>query len=80
MGDGEVGWENRHGIAENQVISSVKDSFLVFRKMIQTEKTLPLLRNVLAHLGCTALDPHGIILKANGKSFTRNISLFDIPK
>jgi hypothetical protein len=36
MGDGEVGGENRAGIAENQVFVSVKNPFLGFREIPQT--------------------------------------------
>ena len=42
MGDGEVGRENRAGIAKNQVFASVKNPFLAFREMRKTKETLPL--------------------------------------
>jgi hypothetical protein len=69
MGDGEVRRENRHGIAEDQVIASEEDPFLTFREMIQAEETSPLVYIFFAHIGQAALDPSGIVLKSDRKSF-----------
>jgi hypothetical protein len=46
MGDGEVRGENRHGIAEDKVFTSVEDSFLAFREMIQAKETSPFVHPV----------------------------------
>ncbi len=43
MGDGEVRWEDRHRIAEDQIIATVMDPFLILGKMIQTKETSPFL-------------------------------------
>jgi hypothetical protein len=71
MGDGEVRRENRHGIAEDQIIASKEDSFLTFREMIQAEETSPLVYIFFAYISQAALDPSGIVLKSDGKSFAR---------
>jgi hypothetical protein len=80
MGEGEVRRENRHGIAEDQVLASVEDPFLAFRKMIQAEVTSPLGCIFFAHLSKAALDSSGIVLEADGKSPTRDIPLPDVLK
>jgi hypothetical protein len=80
MGDGEVRRENRHGIAEDQVFVSVEDSFLVFREMIQTEKTSPPGCIFFCHTGQAALDSSGIVLEADGKSPAGEIPLSDVLK
>jgi hypothetical protein len=67
VGDGEVRRENRHGIAEDQVIVSIEDPFLAFRKMIQAEETMPLPSIFFCHIGRTALDSTGVVLEAGGK-------------
>jgi hypothetical protein len=64
MGDGEVRRENRHGIAENQVVVSVEDSLLAFRKAVQAEETSPLVSIFSSYVGQAALDSPGILLEA----------------
>ena len=71
MGNSELKRENRHGIAENQVIVSVEDPFLTFREMIQTEETLSLLSISFDPNSHTTCDPFGIVLEADGKSPAR---------
>jgi len=80
MGDGEVRRENRHGIAEDQVVASKEDSFLTFREMIQAEETSPLVYIFFAYIGQAALDSPGILLEAYGKPSARDIPLPDALK
>jgi hypothetical protein len=77
MGDGEVGGENRHGIAKDQVFASVEDSFLAFREMIQAEETSSLVCILFAHVGQATLDSSRVVLEADGKSPARDIPLPD---
>jgi hypothetical protein len=65
MGNGQVGREDRHGIAENEVLASIEDSFLSFREMIQTEKTGAFISPPFTHRGCAALDSSRVILEAS---------------
>jgi hypothetical protein len=37
----EVGREDRHGIAEDQVFPSIENPLLAFRELIQTEEASP---------------------------------------
>jgi hypothetical protein len=37
--DREVGGKNGHGIAEDQVLTSIEDSLLTFWEMMQAEET-----------------------------------------
>jgi hypothetical protein len=80
MGDGEVRRENRHGIAENQIVASVEDPFLAFREMIQAEETLPLVYISFANVGQAAFDSSPIVLEADGKSPAEDIPLPDVLK
>ena len=77
MGDREVRREDRHGIAEDQVIVSIEDSLLALRKMIETEETLPLRSIFFCYISRTAFDPSGVILEAEGKSPAEQISFSD---
>jgi hypothetical protein len=67
MGDSKVRGENRHGIAEDQVVTTVEDSFLAFGKMIPAKKTWPLVSITSVYDGRTALQPSGVVLEADGK-------------
>src|SRR4030042_4247295 len=78
MGDGEVRKENRHGIAEDEVFTSVQDPFLTVGEMIQAEETLPLLCIFFSHIGQAALHSSWIILEADGKSLAGDIPLPDV--
>jgi hypothetical protein len=78
MRNGEVRRENGHGVAEDQVVASVKNSFLAFRELIQTEETSPFSSVFRIHHGRTALDSSGIELEADGKSPVGEITLPDI--
>jgi len=69
MRNSEVRRENRHGIAENQVLTSVKDAFLFLGKMVQTEETRALVCVFLANVSQAALDPPGVVLETDGKTF-----------
>jgi hypothetical protein len=80
MGDGEVRRENRHGIAENQIVASVEDPFLAFREMIQAEETSLLVCIPFANVGQTALDSSRIVLEADGKSPAEDIPLPNVLK
>jgi hypothetical protein len=80
MGDGKVRRENRHGVAEDQVLASVEEPFLVSREMIQAEETSPLVCTLAVH-GCqAALDSSRIVLEADGKFPAGDIPLPDIPE
>ena len=68
MGDGEVRREDRHGIAEDQVVGSAENSFLALRQTIETEETSSVFCISFAHAGCAALDSSGIVLEADRKS------------
>src|SRR5512136_486124 len=78
MGDGKVRGKNRHGIAENQVFVPVKDSFLIFGKMIRAEETVPPVPFCSAHLRRTAPDSSGVVLEADRKSMTRQVPFPDL--
>jgi hypothetical protein len=78
MGDSEVGREYRHRIAEDQVIFPIEDSFLVFGKMIQAEKTWLLVSLLPAHFSRAALDPFWIVLEANREPLAGDIPHPDI--
>ena len=78
MGDGEMRKEDRHGIAEDQVLALIKNSFLGFGKMIQAEKTWPLVSITFVNDGRTALHPSGVVLEANGKPPAGKSSLLDV--
>jgi len=80
MGDGKVRREDRHGITKDQVFTSIKNTTLPFRKMIQTEETLPLLSILFSYFGQAALNSPGIVLEENGKFSARNISIPHVPK
>jgi len=80
MGNGEVRRENGHGIAEDQVFASVEDPFLAFREMLYAKETWPLVYVFSGHIGRTALDSSGIVLKSDGKSPAGDIPLLDIVK
>jgi len=72
--------KNGHGIAEDQIFAPVKNSLLAFREILQAKKTSPPLYISFSHIGCTALNSTGIVLKANGKSIAGDISLPDFFK
>ena len=78
MGDGEVRREDGHGIAEDQVVAPVEDSFLGFRETIETEETSSVFCVSFVHASCAALDSTGIVLEANGKPFAGDIPLPDV--
>jgi hypothetical protein len=80
MGDGEVGRENRHGIAKNQVFAPVEEPFLPFREMIQAEETSSIVCIFFAHAGQAALDSSRIVLEADGKSSAGDIPFPDLPE
>jgi hypothetical protein len=80
MGNGEVGSKYRHGIAENQVFTSIKDPLLIFREMIQAEETSLFICVLLGDVGRAALDSSGIVLKADGKSTAGNVPLPEVFK
>jgi hypothetical protein len=65
VGDSEVRREDRHGIAEDQVIASVEDPSLAFREMTQAKETLPVLFIYFAYFSCTTFDSAGIMLEAD---------------
>jgi hypothetical protein len=75
MGDGQVRRENRHGIAEDKVITSVKDPFLTLREMIDTQETRSIPDSCFVHVGCTALHPPGIVLESDRESGAVQIPL-----
>jgi hypothetical protein len=77
MGDSEVGRENRHGIAEDQVITSVEDPLLAFREIIQAEETSALVSVFFIYVGRAALDPSRIVLEPDRKSFAKNFPFLD---
>jgi hypothetical protein len=69
--------KNRHGIAENQIFTPVKNSFLAFGEVLQAKKTSPFFYIRFSHIGCTAPNSAGIVLEPNGKSIAGDISLPD---
>jgi hypothetical protein len=80
VGDGEVGRENRHGIAKNEVITPIENSFLAFREMIRAEETFPFVPASLTDPGQAAFDSSGVMLEAHGKSSAVQIALPDLLK
>jgi hypothetical protein len=77
VGDREVRRENRHGIAEDQVIVSIGNSLLTLRKIIETEETLLFRSIFFCHISRAAFDPSGVVLEADGKPPARQISFSD---
>ena len=77
MGDDEVRREDRHGIAEDQVVAPVEDPLLPIRETIQAEETGPPFSIFLAHLGLAAPDPSWIVLDADGESPAGKVSFLD---
>jgi hypothetical protein len=80
MGDGEMRRKNRHGVAEDQVVASVEDPFLFFRKMVQAEETSPFIGTLFADVGRAALDSRGIVLETDGKSIAGNVPFPELLK
>jgi hypothetical protein len=65
VGDSEVRRENRHGIAENQVPTSIEDSLLSFWEMIQTEETRLAVFIVQGRTRRTTFESFAIMLDAD---------------
>jgi hypothetical protein len=80
MGDSEVSGENRAGIAEDQVFPPVKNPFLAFREVIQTEETPRPVCICILDVGKGVLDSFRIVLETDGKSSAGDIPLPDIPE
>ena len=78
MGNGEVKRKDRHGITKDQVFASIEDPLLSFGEVIQTEETWALVCSFFANVCQAALDPPGIVLKADGKSSTTDLPLPNI--
>ena len=72
-----MGREDRHGIAEDQVVAPVEDSFLTFGKMIQAEETGPVVSITSLYDGRTALYPSRVVLEADGESLARQVPFSD---
>ena len=80
MGDREVGRENRHGIAEDQVFPSIEDSFLGFGEMVQAEKAGTFVSVPIAHGGRAAPHPPGVVLEVDKKPRALDFPLTALPE
>jgi hypothetical protein len=80
MGDREVGRENRHGIAEDQVFASIEDPLLGLGEMVQAEKAGTFVSVLIAHGGRAASHPPGVVLEADGKPGALNFPLTGLPE
>jgi hypothetical protein len=72
-----VGRENRHRVAEDQVLIPVQDPFLPLGKMVQAEKTFPPGYILFVHASHGALHPSRVALEKNREPITMERPLAD---
>ena len=70
--------KNRHGVAEHKEFILVEDSFLVFRQIVETEKTWPFVDVFISHICQGTFDSSGIVLNVDGKCVANNFPCHDI--
>jgi hypothetical protein len=75
--DGEVGRENGHRVAEDQVLTPVQNAFLPLWKMAEAEKTWPPVYILFVHASHSTFHSSRILLEKNGESITGERPLAD---
>jgi hypothetical protein len=78
MGHGEMGREDGHGVAEDQVFASIANPLLTLGEMIEAQEASPLTLAFRTHIRGRALEPSGVVLETNGKPATIYVPLPDI--
>jgi len=67
MGNSEMTGKNRHGVAENKEFLLVEDPFLLFRQILEAEKTWPFVDAFFSNICQGTPDSSGVMLDSDGK-------------
>jgi hypothetical protein len=62
VGNSEMTGKNWHGVAEDKELLVVEDPFLIFRQIVEAEKTWPFNDALISHICQSAPDSSGVVL------------------
>jgi hypothetical protein len=68
MGNGEMRWKSRHGIAEDPVFVSIENPPLFGGQIVEAQETRTVLDILLSHGGGSACHPSRVVVEENRKT------------